>query len=190
MPEKINEQIVKSYPVFQKVRYEKKKLVENIIHLTDKKSNNNYKQGFSVVISKELNDLKFVAEANKTEVKRYGFKLMSKVLCERPFFRFDASGCTHNNNSPIIPLTLRQITTPHFQFYDELGYNVAYKTDQLKDTDIISKIEQDINKGVELFCEESRTFTEENSYPTIKRDSGLLFETNEIDPLTNITFDE
>jgi hypothetical protein len=191
MYEQINEQILKNYPLFQKVRYENKELVKNVINLEDEGSNNaNYKHGKSFVKSKKLEDIEFIIEANKKDIKRYGFKLMSKLLCERPFFRFDASGCTHNNNSPLIPLTLRQITTPHFQYYDKEGYNTAYKTEELKDPDIISELEQDINKGAEIFCKESVTFTTGNRYPTINRDSGLLFKTNEIDLLIDIKFDE
>lgn len=190
MPERINHQIIENYQTFKRVRYENKELSDDRIVLEDKKSNANYKNGTSLVKSNEVTDLQFVVEANKRQVKNYGFKLISKTLCDKPFFRFDAAGCAHNNKSPQNPLPLRQITTPHFQFYDELGYNNAYKTAELKDPKVVSELEHDINKGAELFCEESVTFTSENSYPNIERDRGLLFGTGNIDPLIDIKFDE
>lgn len=191
MPEKKNQAIVDNYKTYQKVRYENKELVEDVIFLKDKGSNNaNYKHGKSLVRSEKLEDIEFIVEANKKQKSRYGFKLRSKILCEKPFFRFDISGATHNNHSPLIPLNLRKITTPHFQYYDENGYNTAYKTDKLKDPNIIIKLREDLNKGSELFCQESRTFTLDNSFPTIQELPILLFNENQIDPLIDIDFDE
>jgi hypothetical protein len=141
MPEPINKTIVRNYDIYKKVRHEKKEVLNDSIVLTDKKSNAHYKQSTSPVKSLFVEDAELIIEADKKQVKRYGFKLRSVSICDKPFFRFDASGCSHNNKAPTIPLPLRQISTPHFQYYDELGYNTAYKTDELKDPQIISELE-------------------------------------------------
>lgn len=190
MSEPINQKILSNYDTYRKVRYEEKVVEDETIILTEKKNNINYKQGTSKVQSNFLSDIMFIAEAHKTKAKNYGLKLRSKSISEKPFFRFDASGCAHNNKSPEIPLPLRQITTPHFQYYNELGFNTAYKTEELKDQNVVLNIESDMNIGVKLFCDESFTFTKDKGYPKIIRDNGLLFKTEAKDPLKNIDFDE
>jgi hypothetical protein len=190
MSEPVNKAILKNYETYRKVRHEKKEIANNNLTLTDKKNNIHFKQAVSPVTSSLIEDIELIIEADKNQVKRYGFKLRSVSICEKPFFRFDASGCSHSNHAPSIPLPLRQISTPHFQYYDELGYNTAYKTDELKDPQIIAELEVDINRGIGLFCEEIIIFTALNGYPNIERDSGLIFQAEEIDPLKNVKFDE
>ena len=190
MPEPINKTIVRNYEIYKKVRHEKKELANNSITLIDKKSNIHFKHAVLPIKSSFIEDIELIVEADKNQIKRYGFKLKSVSICEKPFFRFDASGCSHNNHAPSIPLPLRQVSTPHFQYYDELGFNTAYKTDKLKDPQIIAELEIDINKGIGLFCEESVIFTAINGYPNIERDAGLIFQAEEIDPLKNVRFDE
>ncbi len=190
MPESINKEILQNYSIYKKVQYEKKEITNKTITLADKKNNVHFRQAISPIISSIVSDIELIIEADKKQVKRYGFKLKSKSICEKPFFRFDSSGVTHNNKAPTIPLPLRQITPPHFQYYDELGYNTAYKTDELKNPQIIAELETDINKGIGLFCEESVIFTATNGFPNIEREAGILFKNEEIDPLINVSFDE
>ena len=190
MPEPINKLILQNYSTYKRVRFEKKVIESETIILAAKKSNINFKLGTSFVRSSVISDLELIIEADRINVKSYGFKLKAASISEKPFFRFDAAGCTHNNHSPLTPLPLRQIKTPHFQYYDELGYNTAYQTESLKDPKIITELETDINKGIGLFCEESVIFTVLNGYPNIDREPGLIFKTEEIDPLINVKFDE
>ena len=191
MPETINKSILQNYDTYKKVRYENKKITDNKIVLEKKKDkNNNFNYGNSPIRSNHVSDIELIIEAHKIDIFKYGFKLRSLSISERPFFRFDSSGGFHNNISPIIPLTLRQVSTPHFQFYDELGHNTAYKTDVLKDVDIIDELRENINKGIEIFCQESVIFTTENGMPLIERDTELLFKAQNIDPLIDENFNE
>lgn len=191
MPETINTSIVKNYITYRKVRYENKKITIPKVRLGEVKgNNNNFKYGNCQIESKYVNDAELIIEAHKKDVHRYGFKLKAKSISERPFFRFDASGSSHDNRSPLTPLVLRQISTPHFQFYDELGYNTAYQTEILKDTNIVDNLRGNINIGIEIFCQESVTFTNGNGIILIERDPGLLFKAQNIDPLIDENFDE
>ena len=45
--------------------------------------------------------------------------------------RFDEGNGVHRNNNPSIPLHEQEITTPHFHKYDNRGYFIAYKTNEL-----------------------------------------------------------
>ncbi|WP_375562020.1 hypothetical protein ACE193_05580 [Bernardetia sp. OM2101] len=189
MPEKPNKKIVDNYHIYEKVRHESKEIDRANICLIDKKNKANAKIATCNVKSVQVGDLELLIEASKDYTKRYGFKLMSKTICPQPFFRFDASGGAHNNNSPNTPLSNRQVRTPHFQYYDDLGHNTAYQTDELKNSKVVAEIEKDINKGVELFCEESVTFTDNMSYPFIERYDGVIFKTSNTDPLKNINFE-
>ena len=191
MSERINRLILQNYGTYKKVRFEKKIIESDKITLLDKNSNVNFRKGSASVISMVVPDIEFYVEAHKNFAKNYKFGLISKSISERPFFRFDASGCTHNNNSPLVSLTLRQIKTPHFQYYDEAGYNTAYQTEDLKDPIKILELESDINKGASLFCNESVLITATKGCPKIERhEILLLFKSEDIDPLNGITFDE
>ena len=189
MPEKINKEIIQNYDLYKKVKRATKRLKSEQIVLVE---NLNHKVGnekTEPVTSSELTDIDLKIMADKSILGRYQFHLRSKSICQQPFFRFDASGLTHRNKSSNTPLSLQQVTTPHFQYYDETGVNTAYKTEELKDTTSIDKILTDINYGMSLFCNESITFTERNNVPNIIRNGGEIFPVVELDPLNNIKFE-
>ncbi len=190
MPEKLNNKIVENYALYKEVRFEEKTLTKSEILLKENKNQATSKVAHVVVESEVVDDLLLIIRANKINVQYYGLKLMSKTISDKPFFRFDASGLAHFNRAPETPLSLCQITTPHFQYYDEQGYNTAYKNAKLKNLKIVEKLEKDINVGTEIFCRECFVCTKDNAYPTVIRDGESLFETKEKDPLKNIDFDE
>ena len=191
MSEKTNHEIVQNYHLYNIVRADKKLMKSRQIILHD--DPNNIKRGQERIEKVEhpsLSHLELAVNANKVEKNRYAFKLISKDICQKPFFRFDASGSTHRNNCANIPLALQSITTPHFHYYDQSGCSMAYKTDELKLPEVLSEISKNINEGMRIFCIESNTFVEDGSIPKIitADDSQLIpFEAKK-DPLENIDF--
>lgn len=185
----INNEIVKNYRLYEIVqRDQSKKIKQKKIILREALSNKKGKQGASEVDSSHVSDLYFEVYASKTATS-YGLKLMSKTICKQPFFRFDSAGSSHRNKSQSGQrLRGSSITTPHFQYYDPDGLSKAYKTPELKDEKMKEVITLDINKGVELFCKESKTQACDDF--EIIRELGVLFEQTEVDPLININFDE
>lgn len=189
MPEKINSEILRNYSLFKRVKNTLKTVLSENIILHQNSNHKVGKEKTEPVIHSEINDINLTIKADKVIGSRYQFHLRSATICKEPFFRFDASGLTHRNRNPNTPLSKQQITTPHFQYYDDLGINTAYKTEELNNNEIVNKIQRNINYGMAIFCQESVTFTENRKVPFIVLNDGLLFETENIDPLININFD-
>ena len=115
MPEKINNEIVQKYGLYVSVREGKKTLKSGRIILHDDPNHKTGKERIEKLEHPSVSHLEFTVNSHKFERQRYGFKLLSKEICSKPFFRFDAAGATHRNKSPDTPLSLQVVTTPHFQ---------------------------------------------------------------------------
>lgn len=187
MPEKVNNEIVQNYDLYVAVREGKKTIKSQTIILHDDPNHTTGKERIEKAEHPSLSHLEFAINSHKIERQRYAFKLSSKDICAKPFFRFDAAGATHRNKSPETPLPLQVVTTPHFQIYDKQGYSLAYKTDDLKNPEKLIEIDSNINEGVKLFCTESNTFVENGNFPEIIADTEL-FPFNGKDPLADINF--
>ena len=189
MADKKNSTLIQNYELYKKARFNKKIIETDTIILIE---NSNHKVGnekTEKVIHDDLSDINLSIRADKILQCRYQFHLRSRSICNEPFFRFDAAGATHRNKSINTPLSLQKVTTPHFQSYDdESGYVFAYKTEELKDIKILELLEKDINLGIELFCKEGIISTNNNNFPKIYRDNGIIFSAQQIDPLEDIKF--
>lgn len=60
---------------------------------------------------------------------KFRFKLRCEPIFEKHYFRFDSFGPNHRNKNPKKPF--KSVETPHFNKFDEDGYNVAYRTDKI-----------------------------------------------------------
>jgi hypothetical protein len=187
MPEKVNKDLLQKYDLYVAVREGKKTIKSQTIILHDDPNHHTGKERIEKAEHPSVSHLEFAINSHKTEKQRYAFKLSSKEICAKPFFRFDAAGATHRNKSPETPLALQVVTTPHFQFYDKHGYSIAYKTEDLKNSEKLEQIDSNINEGVKLFCSESNTFVENGDFPEIVSDTELIpYEKK--DPLADINF--
>src|SRR5690606_38262052 len=71
-------------------------------------------------------------EVNKKNQGNFKFKLKYNKFIPAPFFRFDSVGKTHRNKIDGVSLKELQITPPHFHKFNKEGFEIAYKTEQLK----------------------------------------------------------
>lgn len=146
---------------------ELKLIVDNPIHLENKKNNPYWLLGDSLVTSENIKkDIIFIVEKSKRDNK-YGIKLRCPELTGEPFFRFDSDGPAHRNDNPEIPLEDQLITTPHFNTYSDDGTSIAYKNDVLKDNVKADIIVNDVNFGISMFCMETQCQLKNGNFPNV-----------------------
>ena len=116
----------------------------------------------------------------------YSFQIISNKIKDRVLVRFDECNGVHRNNNPSIPLQEQEITTPHFHKYDNGGYFIAYKTNEL--TPYNNK-PLNIETGLSIFCNEENIISSDGALINIQvSEEGMLpFKCDE-DPLNEIMF--
>ena len=87
-----------------------------------------------------------------------------------------------------IPFADQQVTTPHFNCYNENCLNIAYKTEQLNNEEERKALE-DINLCIAHYCNEANVRLKEDDFPTISILPGTLqLEIVQEDPNSNVKF--
>lgn len=188
MAEKINKEIIKNYTLYTKVKSSIKKILSDKIILEEDSGGHSHdKVKVDDMSHKDLDQLNLHIRFNVVKNK-YTLGLRSPDICPKPFFRFDSAGPSHRNKGT--ELAIQQITTPHFQSYNNEGINIAYKTEEIKNDNIIKEIINDINKGFQLFCDESKSYFNKTEYPKIIAEKDTLnFPKSSEDPLEGIKFE-
>ena len=130
----------------------------------------------------------FVAKQSRRNFPKYELKIMAPFLCERPCFRFESDGPPHRNNFPEIPLPEQQVTTPHFHHFTRDGYELAYKTDALRNSGNCQAIIRDMSFGVSHFCQEGQIGRLDGGVPEVQAEGIPLSLPTNIDPLEGVPF--
>lgn len=92
---------------------------------------------------------------------KFKFKLKCYELFDKHYFRFDSFGPAHKNRNPKRPY--ESVKTPHFNKFDEDGYNIAYRTEES-----IKSVSFGIQKAFESFCREANVSYSGETAPEIK----------------------
>ena len=163
---KINHNILSNLSFFDSLLKERKIINDSEIYLEEKGNNSRWIQGASRTSIDALTDnIVFTIKINKV-VNKYGIMLRCKDLCNEPYLRFDSDGAAHVNCDENIPLLDRQILTPHFNTFDEQGREFAYHNSILKDSKEAEAIKDNVDFGINLFCNESNSFLANRDIPT------------------------
>jgi len=185
---KINHDVKNSFELFSKLRDENKIIISSDITFEVKENNAKWEKWKSDIDHQICEyDIEFIVEVQKGTSK-YGVKLHCKNFTKQPYFRFDSEGPSHRNYSIEIPLEEQSVSTPHFNSFDLNGYSIAYKNDVLKSETESKAIQEDLNFGVALFCDETNTKLENKKYPQFKR-QDLLLDLSDVKSVPNFFTD-
>ena len=164
---------------------------EQILIVNPKISNKNYLENIFVISHSTLpNSIDFIVTVKAINRKYFSFKLKCRELSEKPFFGYDSDGATHRNEKENIPLIEQMVSTPHFNYYDEDGQRMAYKSEKLKDEKETLALE-DINLSIVHYCHEANVRYNTEDYPQCKFKEDLFSEldiNDMVDPNLNVQF--
>lgn len=164
-----------------------KYMTETTIIVSERVNHRGIDCGSTPLISFVSNDLRLEIEQSQTDGQSFKFKIYDSSLIQSPCYRFDSDGEAHLN-PPGTPLSLRQISTPHFHKFNEAGIEYAYKTDDwIKNQD---KLLSDFSLAFESFAREENI--KYKKVPDICQSEGLTFlpDNTTLDPLKGEHFDE
>lgn len=91
----------------------------------------------------------FDCEIRDRVFNSYSFQIRSDKLKKSVVLRFDEGDATHRNNVPGIPLDQQSISTPHFHKYNDAGYFIAYKNEELLN---LAQGSLPLADGFDVFC--------------------------------------
>lgn len=136
-------------------------------------------------------NLELIIESKIENKRDFKFKLRAPKYVGIPFFRFDSDGLAHYNRLPNVELPRQKIGTPHFHRFDANGWNVAYKTEALKNENEREALMNDINLCMAHYCDESQTFYNNDVYIEVIQTppSELDFDINNDNPTTGVEYD-
>lgn len=168
-----------------------KQVDESPITLRRKKTNEDRLIAKTVLQHDSFSEgLELIVEASSWNRQNFGFKIRALSLSSVPCFRFDGDGPAHNNVLPDVPLSARQVTTPHFHKCQKNGFLIAYKTPALLSQGDARALQMDINLAVAHFCQEAKITHPSETYPKIDFETGeLAISPPEFDPLSGVSFD-
>lgn len=184
-----NIEIANDYNLYTELTYGDKSIHENQIQLVQKPNNIDWlQQECSVTHISIIKKIDLTVEKKKSLYK-YGIKLTCKEYTKEPYFRFDSDGPAHRNKNAT-SLSEQQITTPHFNCFNESGLAIAYKSDILKSENESKAIVNNIDFGLNHFFKE--TNINQNSdieIPTIEvKEPGFFDSDINDDPLDGVNF--
>lgn len=133
-----------------------------------------------------LGESSFDCEIKDRDSLTYSFQILTDEFKSRVALRFDEGIATHYNNIPGIELTEQSVTAPHFHKYNEQGYFIAYKNEDLKQ---VVNYPMSLEDGFNAFCKEAKIKTGDVT-PKIKIVEGGVIKMNleQQDPLAGINF--
>lgn len=168
-----------------------RKLVQDSPVILKEKRNNVERLDQTTILSaaSATGETHLIVEASKRSPTHFGFKIRAFDFSPSPCFRFDADSGTHNNIRDDIPLSSRQVTTPHFHRCEADGVMIAYKTQTLLDDKNADAIQRDMTFALAHFCQEANIRDVDDEFPQVLREQPLLPLTDaDFDPLNGVTF--
>lgn len=189
MGKEVAPEIRENYSYYNTLLKERKSIFHEVIEISEVGNNANFLEAAKEVKHVSVTkDIVFIVTVKSNNHKHFQFKLRCKDLSKRPFFRYDSDGGTHRNYDESIPFAEQQVTTPHFNCYNENGLNIAYKTDQLNNEEERKALE-DINLCIAHYCNEANIRLNEDDFPSISILPGTLqLEVVQDDPNSNVKF--
>ena len=129
---------------------------------------------------------KFDCEIRDRDVLSYSFQIRSDKFKDQVVLRFDEGDATHRNNIPGLPIDQQSVTTPHFHRYNEQGYFIAYKTEELK---TVAQTSLGIEDGFDIFLREAK-IGRTVAAPLIQISENGIIQMNfqQTDPLAGVNF--
>jgi hypothetical protein len=120
----------------------------------------------------------------------FKFVLFSRQFMLAPLANYDSKGPAHRNEQHDVPLAEQQVTTPHFNKYNNRGERIAYKSDALRDPALIGQLE-DITHCVFHIYDEFNIRHQPADYPSVTvqtnpRQHALFPEPIVDDPLAHV----
>lgn len=190
MAEQYFSQVGEKFAFYENLVSGKKTTITDTINLNSVGNNNKILES-SVEVNHcdSLEDEMFLTvEVNKKNQGNFKFKLKYNGFIPAPFFRFDSVGTTHRNKIDGVNLKDLQVTPPHFHRFNNEGFEIAYKTEELKNNETAEAL-RDINFCLAHFCHESNTRVNEDEFPNIEvMPDTLGMQIFEDDPNQNIDF--
>ncbi len=189
MASKRNHKVRDNYALYNSLLAERKSIFSEVIEIKNVGNHPRTLEAPIEVTHPDIPDkMVLLVDVKVNNYSFFQFKLRYKEFLQNPIFRFDSDGDTHWNRIEGIPLNEQQIPTPHFHKFNQDGFEIAYKTDQLLDT-TKSKALEDIEVCIAHFFHECNIRLMEDSFPTIKILSNQLgFSYIKVDPNENIQF--
>jgi hypothetical protein len=111
-------------------------------------------------------DIELYTEVSCHEEGKFKFLLFAKDFMGTPLVNFDSQGGAHRNNFDDVPFPHQQITTPHFNRYNERGHRYAYKNDALRNPEITTQLVQ-AEQCIVMFYEEFHLHHDPAGYPQV-----------------------
>lgn len=180
--------IASDYGSYRDFLDEKKSISNSPIIISSKPNNLNWVKGESSFSS--MNDVRLIVQVMQSNSKYFGFQVIAGAFGIQPCFRFDSDGPAHNNSLPSIPLSDRQVTTPHFHKVHESGYLFAFKTAKLQDENEKNALISDINLAIAHFSFEGNIRDNNADLPLIaEAQESLDLKVANEDPLSGINFE-
>lgn len=174
MGKEIIPEIRDDYATYTVLVKDTKIAVDKIISITKSNNNANYIENNTDVKHISLpKEIVLIVTVKINNHKYFQFKLRCEELYKKPFFRFDSDGPTHRNYDDNIRLEEQQVTTPHFNWYDANGLNIAYKTDKLLDEKERLALE-DIDLCLAHYCHEANIRCIDDTFPEVLLETGEL----------------
>lgn len=171
-----------NYELYTKLCHDKKIVKDSKIVLSPKVNKKDSQLGTTVIIHNICEyDVEFIIEKSVVSLK-YWIKLKSKNLGNAPYFRFDSDGPAHRNADSTLSILNQVVHTPHFNSFDKHGRSIAYQNDILKSPKEAKAIQNNIDFGIALFCQESNTRTHDDNFPSVESKNLLLDLDSEIIP--------
>ncbi|MDR6194905.1 hypothetical protein [Siphonobacter sp. SORGH_AS_0500] len=186
-------EVLDDFATYKVIMNEQKRILDETIHINaNKKTRTDWLAARSKIEHSSVEGIFFEVEVLPDNHRHFKFLIMAEGYSNKRLARYDSAGSPHRNPANSPHYSKQRIAPPHFHKWDDLGRNIAYKTEKLN-----SVKEEDlgnINRIIILFCEEMKAYCQHLSWPIFKINekpgSQLpMFEEEENDdPLKNIKF--
>ena len=131
-------------------------------------------------------ETKFDCGIRDRDVLSYSFQIRSDKFESQVALRFDEGDAAHRTDIPGLPLDRQSVTTPHFHRYNEQGYLIAYKNEELN---AVAQTSIGIEDGFDIFLREAK-IGRTVAAPLIKISENGIIQMNlqQTDPLAGVNF--
>ncbi len=166
-----------NFDFYNQLKDTAKGLSASAIYLSPRKNHIGRVIGESPLLSTLGDSMLLEVESNSDSLQDFQFKIIDRSFIPQPLFRFDSDGAPHNNLGDI-PLSARQVKTPHFHAFDKNGVEIAYRTDTIEKYE--AKMVSDHIFAFKHFAEEENIIYGKDPF---------IGEADELIPPENVAFD-
>ena len=188
----ISHNVLQDFSKYEQLLFGEKMTEAPDIHVTAFKPSNarwrvNYKDLEHAAFPRDASELH--TEVQCEDPKNFKFLLFVRGFMPGPLVNYDSGGLAHRNRYSGLPLPEQNITTPHFNRYDDAGRSFAYKTPALRDPAAVAEL-ANVGNCIIHFYDEFNIQHSPAGYPAVyiaSASPGQLFDipTND-DPLADV----